>query len=412
MLLGMYLLREKERSGLGGRMAALLMLWLIIPFSLRFGTEHHTMQAAHGYAVCFFVFYASICSGDARRRTQQLDIACAGMCLLAIVLGSALLLCAWTGEVFYSYENTQCFGVANGQLQHADHYNNTGMLALTCMLMCLVGLCRSKKKPASALYLLGVLMMALVVVLTQSRTSRYAMLAVLALGTWNALSEYLPLKKALLRQGAALACAAVVLAGGYELCSAITDAALAHYAGTPSPVAEAIVPSALAEDAKETAASDAPQALEARKAVDSTFSDRTNIWKNVFKLWKENPKHMLIGNGAARTRWLIAQNTIHEKTGVVATHNAYLHFAAEYGLIGFAILAVFMGSVVPAAVRVFFARGRRRMTGGCALCMLVIAILATGMMESQPLGANTPMNMMLYYALAILCAEGKALKQA
>ena len=96
---------------------------------------------------------------------------------------------------------------------------------------------------------------------------------------------------------------------------------------------------------------------------------------------------------------------------MIAMHNAYLHFAAEFGWIGFGILAVFMLSILLPVLRVFFARGERRMPGGCALCMLVLAILATGMMESQPLDVLTPMNMVLFFALAQLAAAGRDMKK-
>lgn len=408
-LLALWLAREKKNSGLDTKTLMLLVLWLAVPFIMRFGTEFFTIQALYGYALSFIVFYISVRESDAQRRARQLDVACAGFGLLSILLGGALLYCAATGKTYCSYWDTEYFGVVNGQLQHATHYNVTAMLALTCMLMCVVGLCRSKKKLFAAYYLLGVVMMALVVVLTQSRTARYAMLAVFAIGTWNGLAEYLPIRKGLLRHAAAIACAFVVLVGGYKLCGSITHAALAHYAGQPSQVLEAVLPSAIAEE--ETAAEPAAPIAARSQKVDASFSDRTNIWKNIINYWCENPKYMLIGNGASRTQWLLHRGTIHEARGMIAMHNAYLHFAAEFGWIGFGILAVFMLSILLPVLRVFFARGERRMPGGCALCMLVLAILATGMMESQPLDVLTPMNMVLFFALAQLAAAGRDMKK-
>lgn len=405
-LMGIYLMNKKRKYGLDIWALTLLILWLIVPFVMRFGTEYFTMYAALGYSLCFFVFYASVSESDTRKRLCQLDIACAGACLVSIVLGGVLLYCAATGEVFYSYWDTQHFGVVNGQLQHM-HYNLTGRLALVCLMMCLVGLCRSRKKPLAIFYLTGLLIMTLVAVLTQSRTIRYAMLAAFALFTWNEMAVHLPIKKQVLRHGAALVCAAVVLFGGYGLCSQITDAALAHYAGLPSPVIESVVPSAIAED--ETPEK-GEESIKARKAVDATFSDRTNIWKNIFKNWKENPWHMLIGNGSGRTKWLIAENTIHEANGHVEAHNAYLHFAAEFGLIGFGLLAVFMVSICPHVARVFFAPKGKRMPGGSALCVLLVGILMTGIMEVEPLDGMTMMGMTLFFVLGQLVGAGRDMK--
>ncbi|MBQ8620205.1 MAG: O-antigen ligase family protein [Clostridia bacterium] len=405
-LLGVYLAREKRNSGLDIWALALLELWLIVPFVFRFGTEYFIVSAAFNYALCFFVLYASVRQSDAARRAHQLDAACAGICLLSIALGGALLYCAATGKVFFSYADTEHFGVVNGQLQHATHYNGTAMLALVCTMMCLAGFCRSIKKPYAIIYLLGVVIMALVVVLTQSRTARYALLGAFAVGAWNALAAYLPIKKWWLRQAAAIACAALVFVGGFKLSGQITDAALRHYAGQPSAVAEAIVPSALAEEAQ------AVKPMEARsQVIDSTFSDRTNIWKNAINYWKSNPKYMLIGNGASRTQWLIHKGTIHEARGSIAMHNAYLHFAAEFGLIGFGVLAAFMLIILPSVLHVFFASRERRMPGGCALCMLVLVILATGMMESAPLEVMTPMIMALFFALGQLAGAGRDMKE-
>ena len=405
-MLGIYLMREKKKGGLDIWALVLLILWMIVPFVMRFGPEFFTLSSSLDYALIFFVFYASVRQSDAARRARQLDIACACICVISIALAGTLLYCAATGKTYFSYWDTQHFGVVNGQLQHAMHYNSTGMLALMCMMMCLVGLCRSAKKPYAVLYLIAVVMMGLVIVLTQSRTSRYCMLGALALGAWKGASEYLPIRRQLLRQTAAIACALVVLAGSYKLCGWVTDAALAHYAGAPSPVAEVIVPSALAEDGTRR-----PVVMQARdQSVDATFSDRTNIWKNVLRGWKNNPRHMLIGNGVGRTKWMVSQNTIHEDYGFASVHNAYLHFAAEFGWIGFGLLAMALGSMVPSALRVFFAGGKKRMPGGFALCLVVLTALATGMMESATLEAMTPISMMMFFALAHIQATGKEMK--
>lgn len=52
---------------------------------------------------------------------------------------------------------------------------------------------------------------------------------------------------------------------------------------------------------------------------------------------------MLIGNGVGHTGSKIVEGTIHEESGAVAVHNTYLQWAADFGLIGFALEAVFLG---------------------------------------------------------------------
>ena len=131
------------------------------------------------------------------------------------------------------------------------------------------------------------------------------------------------------------------------------------------------------------------------------------IWKSLFAFWRENPKVMLIGNGVGRTGSRIVVGTVHEENGAVAVHNTYLQFIADFGLIGFALLAAFFAVIARPVLRAFYARGAGRFAGTHALSAMVVAALATGMMESAPLGAMTPMNIMLCLALAMLAGAGR-----
>ena len=145
-----------------------------------------------------------------------------------------------------------------------------------------------------------------------------------------------------------------------------------------------------------------------RAAVDSTFSDRTNIWKNVFKLWKDEPKLMLIGNGVGNTGRKIVEGTIHEENGAVTVHNSYLQWTADFGLIGAALQLVFLVIALRQALRVLLAE--KRQSGALALCMCVAAALAVGLMESTTLGDMTPTNLVFMYALAQLSAMNREME--
>ena len=79
-------------------------------------------------------------------------------------------------------------------------------------------------------------------------------------------------------------------------------------------------------------------------------------------------------------------------------------------LIGFALLAAFFAVIARPVLRAFYARGAGRFAGTHALCALAVAALATGMMESAPLGAMTPMNTMLCLALAMLAGAGREVR--
>ena len=109
---------------------------------------------------------------------------------------------------------------------------------------------------------------------------------------------------------------------------------------------------------------------------------------------------MFIGRGIGNTGSLIVEGTVHEQDGSSAVHNTYLQFMADFGLVGFLLQAAFLLLVLwPLLLE--FVRGR--MTGSrVTLFLLIGAILLTGFMESQPLGQMTPMNVVLFYAMAIL----------
>ena len=145
--------------------------------------------------------------------------------------------------------------------------------------------------------------------------------------------------------------------------------------------------------------------LTVRPGVDSTFSDRTTIWKNVLRTWQEEPKMMIIGNGVGHTGSKIVEGTIHEQNGAVAVHNTYLQWAADFGLIGFALMVVFLVIALRQALRVFLAKKRPR--GAVAMCMMAAAALAVGMMESATLGAMTPINIVFMFALAQLAGMSR-----
>jgi len=384
----------------------LMFLWVTVPFYLRFGVTFNNVTNWYGQAVVFFAVYAMTREEEKARRDAMLDRLCALFAALSFAYAGVLLTCAATGQFYELSAGVERVGVTGGgNLQSGVHYNITGMESVCMLMMCMVGVSRRRHMLTKLLHLIPGVMMLLVVVLTQSRTARYSVLLAFAVGTYGALCTRLALPKKALCHAAAVIAAAAVLVGGYVGAGMVTDAALKHYSGE-KPVFQL----AAAEEAAGAGA--AARTMEAREAVDATFSDRTNIWKNLFELWKENPKYLVIGNGIGRTGSRIVKGTIHEQAGAVAVHNTYLQLLADFGIVGAAILLAFFLTVASPALRVFFAKGERRFAGGHALCMLVIAILATGMMESQPLGANTPMNMMLYYALAILCAEGRQLQKA
>lgn len=396
--------QEKRLFAADTAVLALLAVWIIVPFALRFGVTFNNMNSWYGYTVVYLGVYAMVREEEPARRARELDRLCALSAALAFALGGALLYCAATVQVFGLELEPEGFGVNAGTLCAGQHYNTTGMIAVALLMLCLTGASRRRRWPGKLAHLIPAAMMAVVIVLTQSRTARISMLLGLAVCAYGALVTRIG-GRAIVRHGAGIACGLALLAAGYLGASALTNAAVAHYNGEA-----VLVSSAAAEETEEAAA---PQAhYEVRAAADASFSDRTQVWRNLFALWRENPRHMLIGNGVGRTGSRIVEGTIHESNGAVAVHNTYLQFIADFGLVGFGLLLAFFAVILRPVLRAFYDARAERFAGAHALSAFVIAALATGMMESAPLGALTHMNLILYLALAVLAGEGRLVKQA
>lgn len=413
---------EKRKSQLvavrrDGQVLFVLVLWIAAPFLLRFGVTFNNMGAIYNHMVVYFGIYALLSEKPLEERERLFDLMVALCGMLTFVLSGAMLYCAATAKTIYHGAQSIGFGLyAGAQLTYGLDYNLCGMLMVCMAMITLAGVSRSRMRVMKLFYALGAGMMFIAIVLTQSRTARYASIIALSAGVYGVIVGRAHIRRPALRQMAALAAAVLVLVASYVGAAKLTDAALVHYTkilharaqgesvGVINQAMDALAAPALAQETGgQEAAAPAP---EARAAVDSTLSDRTTIWKNLFGLWAENPKNMLIGNGIGRTGRLVVKGTIHEAAGAVQIHNTYLQHTADFGLIGTGLLALFFILIIRPLFAVFFAKGDARKPGYTALCMLVIAMLATGMMESAPLGGLSPSNMMLFFALALLVGRG------
>lgn len=396
-----------------------LLVWIVVPFALRFGATFNNVGSWYNHTVLFFGIYALTTEESAGKREKLFDLAALLFSLCSLALGAALMYCVIAVKKFGDAQFA--FGVCEGIYLCANgHYNTTGMIAVCSALMSLAGVARFKNKLLRVMSLLAVVLMTLTAVLTQSRTARYALIAGYAVLAYGGLIGRLNVKRAFLRHAAAIAAACVVAAAGYGGAGMITDAAIAHYNRAQQDAATiALIPSAAAEEApaagdqeKADAETDAePEEYQARVAADSSFSGRTAIWRNLIQRWKDYPKYLLMGHGIGRIGGMVTENTIHEGREGVSIHNTYLQFMADYGLVGFALLCVFFALIAVPTVRVFFARGAQALPGYRSLCALVVASLLTGMMESAPLGAMMPMNVALFFALALLASAGRDMKK-
>lgn len=401
---------ERDLRSADTGLLTLMFAWVVLPFMLRFGFTFNNVSNWYGHVVVFFAIYAMTREDTAERRSAMLDRVCAGFALYSFVAASLLLYTAWTGKTLGDGNGGQTFGIYLGRLIPGYDRNILGMNAQCCVMMCLTGACRRKNRLAKAVHAVPCAMMVIVIMLTQSRTSRISILAGLAITVYGCVAAWMKKPSLLVRHAAGILCAAVVFVGGYFTSGMLIEKAVAYYnGGFKAETVVTLVETAVAEEAQAQAA---PKANATVVEGTASFHDRIKIWTNLFELWRENPKHLLIGNGIGRTGSRIVKGTFEEHLGAVAVHNTYLQLLADFGIVGGVIMLAFFLVIAVPALRVFFARGGGHVPGGRALCGMVSAILITGMMESQPLGANTPMNMMLFYALAILCAEGRRLKKA
>ena len=439
-----------------------LYLWILVPFAIRFGFTGKNATAWHGYAVMFFGIYASISERKQREREMLMATMSVLSAVFAYVFCGVLLFCAWSGTVYAVGLGTFGFGVVNGWLCSGVHYNITGMIAISLCMMCVMGVGYYRNILLKLFCLIPAVMSMAVIVLSQSRTSRYALLAVLAAAAFDGVRRALCRRNAAAGLLAAVLAGAVVLGGGYWGADRMTRAAIAHYnqlaydaalraalaeqaeapvepsaeetaeeTTTEAPVepsAEeapevAVEPSAeevpVEPSAEETMAEPPVQEAAAEPTVpeiqisevqarvlantDGSFSNRTDIWRAVFMLWHDNPKMMMIGNGVNQTGHKIA-SYLPWGNGV-AVHNAYLQWAADFGLIGLVPQIVFLAIAVWQTIRVFFAPRRPR--GALGLCMMAFAGLLIGMMESATLNAMLPINLMFMFALAQLSAMSR-----
>lgn len=414
-----------------------LYLWILVPFAIRFGFTGKNATAWHGYAVMFFGIYASISERKQREREMLMATMSVLSAVFAYVFCGALLFCAWSGTIYAADLGPFGFGVVNGWLCSGVHYNITGMIVISLCMMCVMGVGYYRNILLKLFCLIPAVMSMAVIVLSQSRTSRYALLAVLAAAAFDGVRRALCCRNVAAGLLAAVLAGAVVLGGGYWGADRMTRAAIAHYNQLAYDVA---LQAALAEQAEaqptepsaeETTAAEEPtepsaeevseasveaaaepavpeiqiSEVQARELAntDGSFSNRTDIWRAVFMLWRDNPKMMMIGNGVNQTGHKIGQYI--SWTDGVAVHNAYLQWAADFGLIGLVPQIVFLAIAVWQTIRVFFASKRPR--GALGLCMMAFAGLLIGMMESATLSAMLPINLMFMFALAQLSAMSR-----
>jgi len=421
-MLRLYRAKERETVARFDVMALFMLFgWLVVPFGIRFGLNSSSINTWQNFAIIFFGVFAMIAEMDEKSAAQAMDAAAAFSGVVSFVFAGALLFCAVTVTNFHTPYSEYGFGVYQyAQLCAEQHYNATGMLAMCGTFMCLMGMQRGKNRIVRVLYLIPAIMTSLVVILAQSRTARYSLLAGLAVGAYGMAASAKWNKSLLIRQAAGMLAGIAVLVGGYVLSAKITDAALVYYARAQvQPEAPEVIALIVTDDAEKTDDADNTAreqeaeivVQESRGMGEGTFSGRTVVWKNIFEFWKQNPKYFVIGNGIGRMSRDMLIGSPLEHIGANMAHNAFIQFTMDNGLIGLVLLCAFLALLVPPAFRVLLGRQGKAAAGGRAMCMLTVGCLVTALMENEPLNAMRPCNVMLFFALAVIAYAGTKAKE-
>lgn len=428
VLLRLYRVRQHVKSaGADVKILFILLLWITAPFLWRFGFKEAQVITVFRYTVIFFGLYASL--AERRDIEKAMDWASALFAAASFIIAGALLYCALTVKVYGTHIAVPGFGVnRTGNLVRLNvslNPNTTAMLEGCCALMCLLGAARRKHLWAKMAHLVPAVMMAAALVLTQSRTARYALIGALAVGAYGAIACARAIGQRGYRQLAAVAAGAAVLVGGYVGADQMTRKAMNHFERHPiqvvmpdwyeetsgeqtafmTEVLQMVVPEALAEESPEAAPI---LEYEVRDGIDATLSLRTVFWKNLLEIWKENPKDVLLGFGIERMREVCYQ------AGFLAPviDNAILHFITSFGMVGFLLLCAFFVSIAKPVWRVFFAPPEKSRAGDRVLCMIVVYELLVSLMESQTLIAMESINILFFFALGLVVNRGRKLAEA
>jgi len=420
-----------------------LLLWITVPFIYRFGWTWGNLSAAHGYMIVFFGLYASIVTEDAQRCGKLLDTAAALLAVFSFFFAGALLSAAWGHTIIAYRYGVFPFGVhSNGSLCAGIHYNGTALAAACGAIMCLIGFVRRKNLLAKILHLIPAVMMILVVILTQSRTSRYALIAAFAAVAYGWIASGYWHKRAVVRHAAGILAGIVVAAVGYTGAQAITNAALYRYAVVDAqrqaetanaetanaetakkedarveeqaPV-ETMVPEPATLEAEDTPAplmaadEAAAQTQEIKPAKsrglgDATFTGRTELWESAFKVLSEDPAYLWIGVGHGRGAEAIGKYSVQ---GVIDAHNAFIQAILDFGVVGLVLLLAILALAVPHAWRLFFARPDHAVPGGRLLCAMIVMGLVSGLMEIEIFHVMRYTNLTFFYVLAMIAVFGR-----
>lgn len=118
------------------------------------------------------------------------------------------------------------------------------------------------------------------------------------------------------------------------------------------------------------------QRLAAISLSDTTVESRLFIWQSVIAEASQDPKEFLLGLGAEHIS--VKFNEFYDPTKIVEqwfdrTHNAFLDYLVQYGIVGFALYLILIGAFVYASSRLLTSADDREQFRG--LLLLLIAVV-------------------------------------
>lgn len=384
------------------------------PVSLRGNTDD-----IFNALLVFGVYYQLAFGFTAEQLKSYLRVLCGVWALLETVLALAGLWVALYDQVIPTLAGSNVLGLSAQRLNLFFYATITSSNLTTSIALACVGLFVARRTVSRVLYALSILIMWMALGLTATR-SGYLTIG-LALGLYLSL----PLLRLLrtrtrvwewLLRVLCLALAVGFVAGSYFALNATIPLFNDVQANVRAQAEEGVETLAPPEESDPWLAEGA-EWLDPLGTVDSVqqrplqfdshlFTERQYIWDAVIRYYQEHPSDLLFGLGLVNP---LEQVMVYLEADYeyLHTHSIYLQVLMEYGLVGVALMLLFLWRLASASLRLFFAKDRPLWQ--CALPVLPVMALVTDLMECfLLLNCNYPALSftMLFAGLTLYMAPG------
>ena len=332
--------------------------------------------------VCFCILFPMPMILGQKKRKEWIELL---IHVVVILYTAVTVICLWHIfhlEVIDLPSGEQAGMTAYSQLMLGEHYNLTGMIAVTMLCLC-VYMILTQETAIKILYVFLGLIQLTVVYLSNSRTVFIGMMAfVVVVGfflPWNHLKG----KRVPIRIGISIAvCIAVTLffwygrTGTFVLFDKIThyNASLAgEIAATGTPYG--VKPIAYRNSGFHAAALAASGADNVREL--NNLSNRTEVWKAAWKVMTFNPRYFFFGVTPTTVPAAIEVIGGYEVETVAHAHNILLQLGVGLGFPAMLMFAVFLVCIAVRCVRILIGISGKEMKNtyvipASLLCFIII----------------------------------------